>query len=247
MMGLAAFSVLAAGGVLSAVAALRAFARFTDAAKIRTAKRQIKASLYEMRLFLDEPAVLLRAQKRLLTANLRYLGMMLLPLAIIAIPMFLLMTGLDAVYGNRALIPGEAAVVTVDVRSSVDLESTVPAIEATPGLAIETPVVRIPAEHRFCWRIRAVRAGSSSLRVLLDGGVFEKSVRAGAGFTFLSRQRIRSLLAWMLDPTEARLPPGPVERIEVDYPASGVTAFGVTLHWMAWFFLAAVIAAICLR
>ena len=42
-------------------------------------RRRIKASLYEMRLFVDEPLVLLRAQKQLIISNLRYLGLMLRP------------------------------------------------------------------------------------------------------------------------------------------------------------------------
>jgi hypothetical protein len=51
----------------------------------------------------------------------------------------------------------------------------------------------------------------------------------------------------MLNPTESRLPPGAIERIEVAYPAAWLTVFGLTLHWTLWFTLAAVGAAIWLR
>lgn len=247
MTGVAALAGLAAAGAFSAAAVLWAFARFSDQAKIRATRREVKAWLYEMRLFVDEPAVLLRAQKRLFVSNLRYLGLMLRPLGLISLPMFLLMTALDGVYGYRPLNEGEAALLTVYVLPSVDLRAVQPAIEASPGLAVETPVVRIPVEHRFCWRIRPSRAGSGTCRVLLDGFVYDKSVRAGAGFTWLSRQRVRSLLALILHPTEKRLPSGAVERIEVAYPAAGVTVFGITLHWMVWFVLAALVAAVPLR
>ncbi len=247
MTRLAAFAAVMAAGVLSAAAALWIFARFSDAAEVRAARRRIKASLYELRLFVDEPAVLLRAQGRLLRSNLRYLRLMLPPAALLAVPMLLLMTVLDAVYGYRPLEPGEAALVTVTVRPSVDLRSIQPWMEATAGFAVETPAVRIPGEHRVCWRIRPARAASATLRVFLNGSVYVKSVRAGAGFAMLSRERVRSLFAWILHPLEPRLPPGDVERIEVAYPNAWMTAFGLALPWLAWFFLAVVIAALWLR
>jgi len=247
MITLAALAVLAVAGVVSAVAARWTFTRYSDQAKVRAAQRQIKASLYELRLFVDEPAVLLRAQRRLVTSNLRYIALMLRPLLMVSGPIFFLMTVLDSLYGYGPITQGASAVVTVKVQPSVDLGSTLPAIEATQGIALETPVVRIPGEYRFYWRIRATGAGSERLKVLLNGAVYEKSVRAGGEFTVVSRRRVRSIFAWMLNPTESRLPPGVIERIEVAYPTAWLTVFGLTLHWTLWFTLAAAAAAIWLR
>ena len=133
------------------------------------------------------------------------------------------------------------------VRPAIDLRVARPAIEASSGVAVETPLVRIPGEHRFCWRVRPTRTGSATLRVSLQGSVYEKSLQAGAGFAWLSRQRVRSVWAWILDPTEKRLPAGPAERIEVAYPAAALTFAGVTLHWIAWYMLATLIATVFLR
>ena len=126
MITLAALAVLAVAGVVSAVAARWTFPRYSDQAKVRAARRQIKASLYELRLFVDEPAVLLRAQRRLVTSNLRYLALMLRPLLIISGPMFFLMTVLDSLYGYGPITQGASAVVTVNVQPSVDLATTLP-------------------------------------------------------------------------------------------------------------------------
>src|SRR5438309_3296977 len=106
MTSLAAFAGLAAAGVFSAVAVLWSFARFSDQAKIRRVRGQMKASLYEMRLFIDEPRVLLRAQRQLIVSNIRYLGMMLRPVILISAPMLFLMTVLDVMYGYRPLHTG---------------------------------------------------------------------------------------------------------------------------------------------
>jgi len=247
MRSLAALFGLAAAGLLSAAVVLWAFARFSDQARIRGTRRQMKASLYEIRLFVDEPMVLLRAQKQLIVANLRYLGLILRPVAVISVPMFLLMAALDTVYGYRPLHSGEAALLTVYVRPAIDLRAVLPAIEASSGVAVETPVVRIPAEQRFCWRIRPTRAGSATVRVSLENSVYDKSLQAGVGSAWPSRQRVRSLWAWMLNPTEKRLPPGAAERIEIAYPAAVWTVLGVTLSWVSWYVLATLFATIFLR
>jgi hypothetical protein len=247
MRSLAAFAALAAAGVFSAAAVLWSFARFSDQAKIRRVRRQMKASLYEMRLFIDEPRVLLRAQKQLIVSNIRYLGMMLRPIILIMAPMLFLMTMLDTVYGCRPLRAGESALLTVYARPAIDLRAAHTAIEAPSGVAVETPLVRIPGEQRICWRIRATHAGSATLRVSLQDSVYDKSVQTGAGFAWISRERVRSLWAWILDPTEKRLPAGPAERIEVAYPAAALTFAGITLPWIAWYMLATLIATIFLR
>src|SRR3954454_19288833 len=140
MRSLAAFAGLAAAGVFSAAAVLWSFARFSDQAKIRRVRRQMKASLYEMRLYVDEPLVLLRAQKQLIVSNIRYLGMMLRPVILIAAPMVFLMTVLDAVYGYRPLHAGESVLLTVHVRPAIDLRVARPGIEASSGVAVETPL-----------------------------------------------------------------------------------------------------------
>src|SRR4051812_48790105 len=149
MRSLAAFAGLAAAGGFSAVAVLWSFARFSDQAKIRRVRRQIKASLYEMRLFVDEPLVLLRAQKQLIVSNLRYVVMILRPVLLISAPMLFLMTVLDTVYGHRPLHAGEAALLTVYVRPDVDLRVAQPDLQALSGVAVEGPVVRIPGERRL--------------------------------------------------------------------------------------------------
>ena len=247
MMHAAAVAALLAAGALSAAAVLWTFRRLSDQAKVGAAKRQIKASLYEMRLFVDEPGVLLRAQKRLLGANLRYLVLMLPPLLVVAGPLFLMMSVLEAVYGYGPLHSGEAATVTAYLAPSVDLRTASPALAGTPDIAVETPGVRLPAERRVYWRIRPTRDGAGHLVLSVNGSAERKSVRSNGGFAFVSRQRVRSLWDWLLSPTEKRLPSGPVERIEVAYPEAGVSAFGITLPWLAWFMLAGLIGAIWAR
>ena len=76
--------------ILVGLAMLWAFGRFSNQSAIRETKRRIAARLYEFRLFVDEPKLIWQAQTGLLRDNLRYLGLMLVPAAVLALPMLVL-------------------------------------------------------------------------------------------------------------------------------------------------------------
>lgn len=128
---------------------LAAFGRFSDQAAIRKAKARVWAHLYELRLFGDEPGLMLRANRNLLAANARYLRLMLKPAAAVVIPIALLMWQLDRAYGTRPFKAGETAV------ASIRGERPVPT--APPGFQVETPAVRVPSRGVAYWRVRATR------------------------------------------------------------------------------------------
>jgi hypothetical protein len=127
-------------GILSAI-----LVRWTGNRRaIRLAVNQILAHVLEFRLFLDEPAVILRAQWDLLRANGRLLRLMLIPGLILLIPSAILLHLLDARFGSGPLKRGEPIVVSA--RHSVQL--------AMPtGIVIESPPLRTGED--FSWRIRA--------------------------------------------------------------------------------------------
>jgi hypothetical protein len=77
-------------------------------------------------------------------------------------------------------------------------------LQAPPGIAVETPPVRVFAERQISWRIRALRPVRGELRLVLRGRAIEKNIVAGE----------RSLL----HPKESRLPAGEVAWVKVDYP-----------------------------
>src|ERR1035438_2378480 len=77
---------LTAIGMANGLAALWVFARLSDQKQIDIAKRKLRAHLNAFRLFVDEPALIFRAQKQLLIWNGRYLALVLVPAIIIGIP-----------------------------------------------------------------------------------------------------------------------------------------------------------------
>jgi len=110
----------------------------------------MRAYLYELRLFADDPRVMLRAQARLIGWTACYLALMLIAFLPVIVPMI----ALEPIYGHRALAPGESAIVTAQFEDATDLESLEPTL-AGRGFTVETPAVRIPGRHRAYWRVRA--------------------------------------------------------------------------------------------
>lgn len=200
------------------LAATLVFRRFTNRASIRRTVNRMMAHAMELRLFLDSPVLVLRAQRDLLRENIRLLRLMLLPCAVLALIFVVLFPQLDAMYGYAPLRPGDRSVVTV--RDSDDAVLEVPA-----GIEIETPAVHAVHDHQISWRVRALGETSGELRVRETGRVVTRHIVAGNGLIYGMRL------------------PFSKSTIEIRYPRR--TILGT--NWMVWFFVTSCAATIGYR
>jgi hypothetical protein len=99
----------------------------------------------EFRLFVDEPAVIWRAQRDALRANGRLLREIAIPGTVMAVLFLLIRSPLERHFGHGPLPAGQASVVTARSDKA----------PAVPGIVVETPGVRVADE--VSWRIRATR------------------------------------------------------------------------------------------
>jgi arylsulfatase A-like enzyme len=134
------------------------FRRFASAGTRQTVNR-IRAHMMELRLFLDEPSLIAKAQWDLLRENLRLFRQIAVPTLITAPVLALVMWQADAIYGRAPLRAGEPVVVTASANTS-DAR-----LEAPPDVVVETPAVRIPRLHQVSWRIRPLKPFSGRLTV----------------------------------------------------------------------------------
>ncbi len=237
-LGVTALVSLIPISVLSGIGMLLVFRHASDQTAVRRAKSLAQAHLLEFRLFLDEPGLILRAQRDLIVANLRFLKLMLWPVLWLAIPMALLLGVLEGWYGYAPLPVGEPAIVTAQLK-----DAGVPlALKASGKIAVETPPVRAVAERQVSWRIKPLEATSTGLELVRDGREFRKSISAGAGMHFLSERR-GSLASFLLHPGELPLFDGEIGWIAVRYPGAAILG----LHWLIWFFGISAITALALR
>ncbi len=241
ILGLAVLSALAGIGMLWL------FARTSNQAAITRAKRRVYAHLMELRLFADDPALMWRAQRQLLAANARYLGLMLVPALVIALPMVLLLVRMDSYYGRAPLPVGADSIVTLETRGAIDPDAPAPGLEAPDGIAVETPAVRIPSERQVSWRIRALKPVSGALKISLPQGTVEKRIESGAGFRFVPGRRAGSAVAALWYPDEPTLASTPVDWIDIDYPSAEIEFLGLHWHWLIWFTVISMLTALALK
>lgn len=226
--------------VLIGALAMWAFRRTAEVDAIRQTINRIQAHLLEFWLFVDEPSLLWKSWSGLLMANARFLRLLLPPLVILSVPMAPIFFLMDAFYGTAPLPVDKPALVTLAINQPLD-----PVLEAPDGISIESPPVHVTSERQVSWRIRPLRPLSGQLQWLIAGAKVTKSVEAGPiGPRLVSRKRTRSLIELVRYPTEARLSSGPVDWIEVSYPATSVSLLGLEAHWSIWFFAFSLLGAV---
>jgi hypothetical protein len=223
---------LTAIAVVTGVVLAWVWKRFANQERIALAKRQARAQLYAMRLYADDPVLVLRAQRRLLLSIARYLAQMLRPAAVAILPLLVLFVQLENVYGHRPLAPGESAMVTAQF-SGFEVPDMVGATLEGRGAVVETPGVRIPGRREVCWRVRAVSTTPGSLLLHLRGAVIAKAFQCGRGLRY---PLIASIARWEGLPS-----------IEVSCPAADLDVFGFGVDWAVWFGIVSLMTMLVLR
>jgi uncharacterized membrane protein (DUF106 family) len=249
---------LAVLALVTAVAVLVSFKRTADAEAIARTKRAMQASLFEMRLFNDDPAALFRAQADVWHQSVRYLRLSLVPTLWVIVPMLLLMVHMHSYFGYAGLAVGRPALLTV--RPAI---SAAPAggsgwspaglaamtLEAPPAIRIETPAVVLPSAGEIVWRIRPLETGAFALRVRTGDAVLEKTLVVSDEVGRRSPLRPdASLLAQVLHPSEPPLPPASgIGAIAIGYPERAFPLAGWDIGWIGVYFILTVAFVLVLK
>jgi hypothetical protein len=249
--------------LLVSLALLAAFKVTSNQRALAAAKRRMQANLFELRLFQDDPRLVLRVVGDLLRQQVVYLRYAFVPLVWVALPLAILAAHLQARYGYDGLRPGHAALVTVRMKAAGGGTTGAASHAARPditldapsGLRIETPGVWAAPLRETAWRISAERDGDYELRI--SPGAAGATVAAA----ITKRVRVTPLIAaqpttrpsssiweqlWM--PVEAPVPAdSPIEAIDITYPERAIRVFGFPLHWLAVFVVLSTLFAFLFR
>jgi hypothetical protein len=241
---LAGLTVLAAA---MGAAMLWVFGRTSNQERMKQVKRRVQAGLLELRIFVDEPAISLRAQRGLIAANLNYLVLALRPALWMTVPIALLVIHLEAFYGRAPLPLGEPALVTM--RMTADwIPSAPPPVLITPSnVAILGAPVRVEAAREVSWRILPHSPVSDRLIFRYNGQEVAKWMEAGDRQRYVTGRRVRSGWETLLSPGESRMRSDFAEWIEIRYPAADLRIFGLHVNWLAWFVIVSMVAALLLK
>ena len=249
------WAAMIAVSLLTGVLMLLIFKTTSNQAAILRTKNLIKAHLLELRLYKHNFGQTMKSQGGILLANGRYLGHAIRPMLVMLVPILLLLLQLDLRFGARSLRVGETVLVKVKLDPEAAPVRTPVALEASAGLIVETPPLRIDKQsegedNEINWRVRASAAGFHELKFVLDGGSFSESVAVErAPLTAIVPLRLRSRgLAALGHPGGTALPGGlPVAAVEVAYPADRLSLFGWRMHWLVAFFGLSVIFGFALK
>jgi hypothetical protein len=246
--GLTVVSLLVALGLLAA------FKMTSNQRALAAAKRRIQANLFELRLFQDDPRLVMRVVGDLVRQQAVYLRYAFVPLVWVALPLAVLAAHLQARYGYDGLQPGHAALVTVRMKAAVGPTSSAArpdiTLDAPSGLRVETPGVWATPLRETAWRIAAERDGDYELRISSSAfAPITKRVRVTP--LVVARPAIRpspSIWDQLLMPAEAPLPAdSPIEAIEITYPERAIPVLGVHFHWIVVFLLLSTLFAFVFR
>ena len=233
---------------LTGILMLWMFGKLSDQDAVRTVRDKIRGNLIGVRLFGDDLAVLFRLQGRILWQTAVYLRYAFVPMLILFLPVGLILTQLNLRFASRPLEVGETAVVQVAVDDPVYVRDPLALESPDGGVAIETPPVRVPALSEVSWRIRAARPGDHVLRVRVGDETVEKTLRVGSPWGATSTLRTgRGFFESLLYPGEAPIPRGKVRAIEVAYPDLDLSAFGFSVNWLLFFFIASIVFGFAFR
>ncbi len=231
--------------VLVGLGMLWVFRKTSNQTRIRAVKKKVYAYLLEMRVYGDDPAATWRAQKSLMSANLRYMGLALRPALWMVVPVGILLIHMEAFYGRAPLEPGHPVVVTAALRNGAS--GPAPELQAPRGVIISAPPVRVLDENQVSWRIVPQTAASGELRFEINGHSIAKEIVAGGGQRFIPGRRVQSAWEALWHPDEPRIPTADLEWVDIAYPEASIPLFGFHINWLVWFLVVSMLAALLLK
>lgn len=222
---------------------LLVFRHTSNQEQIGRSREMIRGYLLEMRLFKDNPRILVSSFGNVLLWNLGYMRHAARPLLVMAVPVAFILIHLDVWYGYKPLRPGESAILSVKIDRKGEFPERV-AVYPGRGVTIETPPLRILRDGEIDWRVKGLEPGEHSVTVDIGGMAFEKSITVSDGFGRVSVRRTgRGFPDEILHPLEKPIGRGdPVKEISVGYPEREIGPFGWKLDWIVVFLAVTIVA-----
>jgi uncharacterized membrane protein (DUF106 family) len=242
-----ALIVLLILSVITGLVMIVLFGYLSDQKAVRVAKDQLRAQLLAVRLFQDQPQVVLRAYGRILTGTGRYLRVSFKPLAIIIVPMIAFLIYCDHYFGLLPFQANQPILLKAHLDKAEALEEV--SLRLPPGLAESAPAVHIADTNEVDWRLVASADGNYTVNLLAGGHELAKQVVVSNNLAHLSDCRLRGHF-WqrLLECGEPALPANaPVRLLAVNYPARDIDLGPWTTNWLVVYFVVSLAAALLFK
>ncbi len=232
--------------LVSAVGMLLVFRATSRQQELAAVKRRIQADVFEVRLFSDDPGMVLRIQGAVLRHTFHYLRLSLVPTLWLVVPLSLVMIHMEFHYAYGGLTPGTPALVSVTLAGENPAHTVPVSLDAPAAIRVTSPAVWFPSLHEVTWSVVPESRGAFDLQIRAGGETYVKSVVVSD--TWERRSPLRQapgLGEQILYPNEAPLPAGtPVSAITVGYPGRRPLW---NLHWSVLYLGFCLIFSLALR
>ena len=220
------------------------YKKISNQDRITAIKDQIKAHLLEVRIYRDDVRNILSAFFQILRYNVFYLFHTLRSLVILMVPIVLLVFHLASFYDHRPFLIGEDFLLSAEYRADLDPKQII--LDGSPALDVETPPLRLLEERLVFWRCKVKEAGEHTLSIILGEEKVEKKILCQTSIAPLATHRLSSNdLANVLHPSDPPLPKDTfLSAIHLDYPRRHGRFFGLSMHWLLFFFILSVLSGL---
>lgn len=190
---------------------------------IEVVKDRMTACVLGVWLYRDQPRMIGRCQLAATLHGFHYLGLSILPLLIIAIPMCLTLTEMNAWYAYRPLSSGESTLVRMSFAESVPPEQVGAVLRPPAGVNVDAAHVD-KSRGEVLWRLTCRETTSEPLRFDVGGLTIDMPLSVGGDAARIAATRrvfgFWNRLEFWDDPVaDPPLPAdGPVRSIHVQYP-----------------------------
>lgn len=245
----APLSTLSVVSALTALAMLAVVRRTSNQAALAAAKRGIRAALFEVRLFHDEPRGVWAAVGRMLRSNAAYLRHTIVPFLWMALPLTLVVAQLQAWYGYEGLRPATAVVLRAELHASRLAAAERMTLVAPEGIDAEAAPVRLRGGRELVWRVTPERAGRYTVTLRDDDSGTDTAITLDATAGFARRSPVRGT-SWddlLLYPSDPPLPAShAARRVSLAYPEPGLAVAGTRVPWLVAYVLVSMVLAFAL-
>ena len=215
--------ILGVAAILGIVVSL-IFAALVRRERLRQARDELWAALFEIWLYRREPLLAWQAQLALLKANLRYSSILLVPLVVSLLASAPLLIQAHYRFALAPISSGAETLMTaVLARPSAEMADMNCKLEWVQGMGELSPSVREPALHRLVWRLRPEGSGEHIIRLTGCGQTVEFPLYVGGFAGSIAPARQAGILAHLFAPRALPIEDGSGwDRIYVEYPRAGI-------------------------
>jgi uncharacterized membrane protein (DUF106 family) len=237
--------------VVTGVVMLFIFGKTSNQTKIAETKAKLRAYVMEMWIFRNSTVVMFKAIGNVLRNNLQYLRHSLRPLVFLIIPVLVIMVQLGIRYQNEPLMPGDTAVVSVNLKDGTTPSRSGLELVAPKGVRVVSPALRIDAKGEIDWEIKAEQPGRHEIALVAGDETVRKVIEVGpsqrVGVVGAIKARANSWNAFLYPGEEPVPPDSVIESISVTYPHRELRLLGLNVHWLVAFFIISVAAGFALK